>query len=946
MTSSLRCLYALAIASIAAPCAVADPTNLSTSFSEAAPDWLVSRFPKVEIREDTLVMTRGKGHASSIGVPLETEDIRVTHRFRLSEDGEFSIRFEYGYNLHLCRLSITPSGATLRIDQPNGVKDDAEPVVLAESTQPITPGEWHELTFSSTEDQLSANIDGIRLSGQHSVLKRVKTSTIWALTRGSLAIDNLSIQSDHGTLVQPLPFSGGPRPIPVIQGSVAADPTPPAGANPNRALGIFHDYVEPILKTHCYDCHSHEAKKAKGGLVLDSLNPMLQGGDLGPALIPGDAHGSLLLEALLYENNDLQMPPDSKLSDTDIAYVREWIELGAAHPRTGPEVAEESPSGPNAAELWSVQPFDQSPVPEDASGWSHTNVDRFLKSQLDRADLEPSADATPQVLIRRLHEVLTGLPPTIEETTAFVSAAEKNLEAAMEQTIDKLLDSDHFGERWGRHWLDVARYADVNGATNPKPFDQAWRYRDYVIHSFNEDKPWDEFVREQIAGDLLTPKNPIDQAEKQIATGYLALSHVLAVDRDKERLKLDTIDEQLDVLGKTFLGIQIGCARCHDHKIDPFPTRDYYALAGIFRSTETLKGSDSQETIEAAGAELGETSSELDWLMGGKGVRIHSAADADQQRNEPIHLRGEPDMLGEVVPRGFPTLLTVEGAPDIPEPQSGRKQLAEWLLADDNVIVRSTDNFGFTGDTPSHPLLLDFLAQEFRNRHQFQFKSLIRDLMLSRAFRQSSDVRPEAMEIDPENRLVWRSNLRRRDAETLLDSIRFVAGILDTRDAQGTAPEFKRGNQASTSQLAIPKPTLAKRAIYWPVFRKDVPLALDLMGLFDFPPATSPRGTRAVTQVPSQSLALLNSPTVLDAARALSKSVTQLDEAQRIPSLYQRLFARRPSPTEKNQVNEFLTQFTRDLAKTGAAKADNASSVAWNRLCHTLLVSNEFIIVP
>ncbi len=907
------------------------------------PKPLFERFPSMEIIEGALVVTQGAKHAASPTLPIPFRDGELRFRFRMNAEVDFfSCRFEDASRVenasaHLGRLEIRPKVASLKLDQPPKDREYRESAVLATHDADFADGAWHQVVIRFEGSTVTVVVDETEtLQGTHPHFGNEKIGTFFVLRSGKVELDDLRlIEFETKT-------SGKP-------------------ADLERSLTIFHDYVDPLFSRHCYECHSHEAKNAKGGLVVDSLNPMLKGGDLGPALVPGNPEESLIFEALSYHDDDLQMPPDGKLGELEIGKVREWIALGAAHPRTGPAIEEEEYGGPRAEDLWSLKPLGEF-VPTHST---ENVVDAFLLESLEEAGLNFSPDAKPSEILRRLHYVLTGLPPTPEQTERFRSLAIQDLDEAIASTTDRLLASRHFGERWGRHWLDVARYADVSGATNPKPFPEAWRFREWAVHSFNSDKPWDQFVREQLAGDLLPAENPAAKTEQLIATGYLALPHVLAVDRDKERLKLDTIDEQLDVIGKTFLGIQIGCARCHDHKIDPFPTADYYAMAGIFRSTNTLKESASQETLETAGAELKDSAESLPiWMRGGKGVTIHSTSDADEARDEPIHLRGEQDMLGEIIPRGFPTMLTATAHPEIPGGESGRIQLADWILAEDNSlaarvfvnrvwhhvfgqgIVRSTDNFGLTGDTPSHPELLDFLAVRFRDHHGHSFKSLIRELVTSRAFRQSSRALSAGLEIDPENRLLWRSNLRRSDAESLIDAIQWVSGTLDLKPATGTVPEFKRGNQASTSQLEIPTATLRKRALYWPVFRKDIPIMMDVLSIFDFPPATAPRGRRGATRVPSQSLALLNSPIVLDAARALQRSLPQADDEARLEDLYRRTLARKPSEFERNGALTFLRTFEKGLTKEEAAKPANVANVAWNRLCHTLLVSNEFITIP
>jgi hypothetical protein len=744
----------------------------------------------------------------------------------------------------------------------------------------------------------------------------------------------------------------------------------PAAEPTADGLAFFHDTVVPILEKRCYECHSHAAKKAKGGLVLDSRAGILKGGDFGPALVPGDPAKSLLLTAVGYGDADLQMPPKEKLPDAEIAHLRRWIELGAPDPRAGPEIDGQvviAAGGPRAEDLWSVQPLVVTPPPAPRdTAWPRTAVDRFLLAALEEKNLAPSPDAAPHTLLRRLHDLLTGLPPTPEETARFIARHAGDPEAALAATVDALLASPHFGERWARHWLDVARYADVGGSTAPEPFHEGWRYRGYVIDAFNGDKPWDRFVREQIAGDLLPAATERAKAEQAIATGFLGLSHVIAADRNAEKLKLDTMDELVDVIGKTFLGIQIGCARCHDHKIDPVPTRDYYSLAGIMRSTDTLVSTDhSQEHLVPESAPLPRMESEPlpPWLRGGEGAKMHAVRESKTVRDEPIHLRGEQDVLGPVVPRGFPTLVKVEGVPPIPPERSGREQLAEWLLAEDNVLaarvivnrvwhhvfgaglVRSTDNFGLTGESPSHPTLLDWLAHRFRHEHGGRFKALIRELALSRAFRQASAARADAVAVDPQNRLRWRAQPRRRDAESLLDASAFVAGALDLTPSQFNVPKFKTGNTTSTANLAVPPEIMATRLIYWPVFRKDVPIAMDLPGIFDFPPPTAPRGQRALTVVPAQSLALLNSPRFVTVAAALADSLPDESRPARVAALYFRVLARMPTQTETADALAFVDRLSGELVAEGAHDPVPALGHAWTRLCHALLVSNEFLVL-
>ena len=375
-----------------------------------------------------------------------------------------------------------------------------------------------------------------------------------------------------------------------------------------------------------------------GDLSLDSPAGLRQGGARGPAVLPGKPRESLLMEAVLYEDDSLRMPPDGKLSAAEIAGLREWIAAGAADPREPvSQAGEQQEDGPDASQLWSVQPLAAGEPPEtEDSDWPLTEIDQFILKELERRTVSPSTDAAPQALLRRLHYVLTGLPPSADEARLFSTQAREHLGQAVADKADELLGSPHFGERWARHWLDIARYADVSGETQALPYREAWRFRDYVIDALNQDKPFDRFVREQIAGDLLPASSDRERAENLIATGFLSLGHVPGDDRDREKLKLDVINEQLDTVGTALMGIRIGCARCHDHKLDPFPTADYYAMAGIFRSTQAGPERRMGQGLRPAGELPAMGPGSPQWMSGGGAAQFHGASDADEIRDEPM----------------------------------------------------------------------------------------------------------------------------------------------------------------------------------------------------------------------------------------------------------------------------------------------------------------------
>ena len=350
---------------------------------------------------------------------------------------------------------------------------------------------------------------------------------------------------------------------------------------------FFNQSVLPLLKKHCYECHSHQSKSSEGGLVLDSRGGWETGGDSGPAVVAGKPGTSLLLKAISYVDDDFRMPPDGRMRDDEIALFRKWIKDGAVDRRQVVRPSNEDGKRIDN-ELWSLKPL-------TVDDTQPNSIDRFIDARLAKAGLKPNPNADRASLLRRAFFGLTGLPPTPEEVEEFLQDEQSESWKAL---IDRLLSSPRYGERWGRHWLDLARYGDSNGGDINYAHANAWRYRDYVIQAFNDDKPYDEFIREQLAGDLLaTDATRERRAELLTATGFLMLGPKMLAEVDGDKLLIDIVDEQLDVAGKTFLGMTFGCARCHDHKFDPITARDYYALAGIFRSTKVMDSLRPQKVV-------------------------------------------------------------------------------------------------------------------------------------------------------------------------------------------------------------------------------------------------------------------------------------------------------------------------------------------------------------
>lgn len=353
-----------------------------------------------------------------------------------------------------------------------------------------------------------------------------------------------------------------------------------------KGVEYFEKQIRPVLVQRCYSCHSSSVKEPKGGLVLDTRAGLRKGGESGAVIVPGNIEESLLIQAIKFEG--LEMPPGNKLPDDVIHAFEKWVEMGAPDPRTGKPEASRKVNVAEARNFWSFKKPVKPQVPNvrDTS-WPINDIDRFVLAKLEAKNMHPVADANRATLLRRLCYDLTGLPPTADQVIKF---AGNGSQISFPAVVDHFLDSPHFGERWGRHWLDVARYGESTGKERNIAYPYAWRYRDYVIDSFNKDKPYDRFVREQIAGDLLPFKSAAERNENVIATGFLAIGTKSLNEKNREQYLLDVADEQIDVATRAVLGMTVACARCHDHKFDPISAADYYAVAGIFRSTEVLAG--------------------------------------------------------------------------------------------------------------------------------------------------------------------------------------------------------------------------------------------------------------------------------------------------------------------------------------------------------------------
>jgi hypothetical protein len=643
--------------------------------------------------------------------------------------------------------------------------------------------------------------------------------------------------------------------------------------------------------------------------------------------------------------------------------------------------AESSPAADNGnpdGTSWSFKPVARpTPPPVRDSAWVRDEIDRFILARLEAAGLKPNPDADRYTLIRRAAFDLTGLPPTEQEIALFVSDPAA-LDLAFTRVVDGYLKSPRLGERWARHWLDVARYADSVGRTWNAPFNYAWRYRDYVIDAFNSDKPYDRFVLEQIAGDLLPARSIAEERENRIATGFLALGAVdIYAEGRLEAFILDQVDEQIDVTTRAFLGLSWSCARCHDHKYESISQKDYYSLAGIFYSTQTWTGQFAKAVRPGRYVD-GEALLVLRDLRTGQvgastpGTGIHSMDDARRLGNQPFRYTTDPNLAmgvtegtiracairkagnpydrGLVPPRGTIDVPGLPRLPSIPAMSSGRLELAGWIASGSHPltarvmanrvwqhlfgrgIVRTVDDFGSTGEAPSHPELLYHLAARFVD-NGWSVKKLIRSIMLSRAYRQSSAGDPAKQEKDPLNDLFWRMDLRRLEVEPIRDALLAAAGTLtlDRPDGiQVTGYGGARGVAATRSLLPLDAPY---RTVYLPVLRSALP---QMHEIFDFPEPCQIQGQRQTTTVAPQGLFFMNSPFVVQTARAAAGRLLLEKPPDRLRQAYLRLLGREPAPAELKSAGDFLASVK------PAAGDTNPDLYRWTTFVQVLMASAEF----
>ena len=748
---------------------------------------------------------------------------------------------------------------------------------------------------------------------------------------------------------------------------------------------FFERRIRPVLIEHCYECHSEKAGEQQGGLLLDRQSGWLDGGDTNKAIIPGEPEASLLVAAIRYDNDDLQMPPDGRLDEDLIKLLEQWVAKGAPGPADDMGETEFSNLGDQeylfgkAREHWAFRPVKATEPPQASNpNWNDHPIDRFIFASLADANLVPSRRADPPVLVRRLYYDLTGLPPRFDEVEQFVTDAAIDLDRSVDELIDRLIQSPEYGQHFTRLWLDVARYADTDSAYRPDTrtphyFPFAFTYRDYVVDALNADKPLDQFLKEQIAADLMgfQPDDPETAALGFLAAGPFA-------NRDQG----EALDDWIDITTRGLMGITVACARCHDHKFEPIPTADYYSLRGVFASVRRVHPLDEKRQPEirgykpseaefadfqrrrakidakieaAAGKKAGgnnrsvaekirETElAELLLFHPGAPARAMLVSEQAQPADSFIFVRGDAAARGDQVPRRFLQVLDAQQSP-FPDDSSGRLELAEKIASSDNPLtarvfvnrvwghligshlVATPSDFGLQGAPPTHPELLDWLTRDFVD-HDWSVKHLVRLIVTTQTYQQSGRHREAASEIDPQNKLLWRANRKHLTIEAIRDSMLAVSGKLDRR-VRGHA-EMLWGDDYTS-----------RRALYGFINRFNLDPTLRA---FDFPAPLQTQPSRGESIVAPQALFTMNSPFVIDQAKTLTMSdefASCESDPQRIDFLFKSILGRKPASNETARTLKMVE--LQDRFKKSEQRPTRFIDSPWPLIAQALMMSNEF----
>ncbi|MCF7963383.1 MAG: PSD1 and planctomycete cytochrome C domain-containing protein [Pirellula sp.] len=719
---------------------------------------------------------------------------------------------------------------------------------------------------------------------------------------------------------------------------------------------FFETRIRPVLASSCIECHG--PKKASGGLRLDSQEGVNKGGDSGLAIEPGNPHTSLLVRAVRRDADaEIKMPPEKPLSEQAVEDLTRWIEAGAKWP------ASLTAPIPSDRRHWAFEPLKPVELPEDPTLWATQPIDRLIAVAQRENGLKPVPPASKLSLLRRAYFDLIGLPPTPEQIDAFLKDNSPN---AFADVVDELLSSPRYGERWARHWLDLVRYADTAGDNSDYPIPQAYLYRDYVIDAFNADVPYDRFLHEQLAGDLIAKDAPESEyARLVIATGFIAQSKRIGT-RELEDMHL-IIEDTLSTLGPAIMGLSIRCARCHDHKFDPLTMEDYYGMYGFFASTQ----------YPFAGAEEVRKQTKFASLISPKQMREKQASQDKEDPlagiptayavgelkpvDVPIQTNGNPHTSsGVTARRGIPKILDADPLA-IPSGASGRLELAHWLTNKGNFltarvmanriwqnhfgksIVPTPSDYGFRGSPPTHPELLDWLANALIESG-WSIKSLHRSIMLSNTYQLSTDGDAKNFQVDSGNIHYWRFDRRRLDAESLRDTLLMLGGSLNlSRPGPHPFPEPSKWRYTAHHQFNDVCYPSDHRSVYLMVQRLHAHPYLSLFNGAD-PSLSTP--IRDSSTVSMQALYLLNSAFVHQKANGFANSLLNaLNVSQdRIESAYLHVFGRRPTDDEVAKCTAFIDRYVQSLEAEGVP-IDRREVEAWSSLVRALFAANEFFYV-
>ena len=712
----------------------------------------------------------------------------------------------------------------------------------------------------------------------------------------------------------------------------------------------FATRVRPVLARHCGDCHGVESPEH--GLNLTTRQRTLAGSTNGAVVVPGNASDSLLVQVLA-KNSKPHMPPEGQLSDNDVSVIAEWIDgLDPTTPVGAGRIRAQDRGH------WAFQPVRRIPPPDvQSSNWPATPLDPFVLSRLEAAGLQPSSPAKRTTLFRRVYFALLGIPPAPEQVTAFLKDDRPD---AYERVVDRLLASPHYGERWGRHWLDLARYADSGGFHNDLDRPHAWRYRDYVIDSFNADKPYTRFVVEQLAGDQL----PQPQLDDWIATSFSRNGpsnddNMGKTAIAKAKYRMDELDDIVSTSSSVFLGLTIACARCHDHKYDPISQRDYYSFLAFFNSS-------TRKQLVLASLREGDPQLRAVARKPDRKTALVMVLTDRGNKAKPTRLlwRGNVRTPGPVVQPALPAVLS--DSSESAESLSTRRQLAQWITSVDNPLtwrvmanrlwhyhlgqglVGTPSNFGKLGETPSHPQLLDWLADELRR--QDSLKHLQRVIVTSAVYRQSSASNESAHALDDNNRLLSHMNRRRLEAEPIRDAFLTVSGQLNSQmGGPGVRPRIRPDLLVASQRNKWPEvkqeePRHWRRSVYVYVKRQ---LQLPLLELFDAPNSNHSCSQRDRSLVPTQSLVLLNDEFIRRQSRMFADRVryeTSADPRSRIARAIWIALGRAPTTHEVEEGTAFLSAQEKLLTQEGR-KPEAARQEALADFCHVLMNLSEFVYV-